>query len=103
MGICADCLFQGDRNADENGNTSIFCLVKGAWMSEKATCQRFREYAELSKDIRGRFAMEIRQEEAEDRRLNKIIRSNLKMVIVVFVISFLMFWVTVKFFDKYIF
>jgi len=103
MVICADCLFQGDRHADENGNTSIFCLVKGSWMSEKATCHRFREYAEVSKDTRSRFAMDVRQEESEDRRLNKIIRSNLKTVIFVFVISFLMFWVTVKFFDKYIF
>lgn len=103
MGTCADCLFQGDRNADDKGNTNIFCLVKGSWSSEKATCSKFREYADLSKDIRNRFAAELRQEEAEDRRLGKILKSNFRLVIAVLIVSFILFWVTVKFFDKYIF
>jgi hypothetical protein len=103
MGTCADCLFQGDRNADENGNASIFCLVKAGWLNEKAGCPRFRAYADLGKDIRYRYALDVRQEEAEDRRLSKIVRSNFRLVIAVLVVSFLLFWVTVKFFDKYIF
>jgi hypothetical protein len=103
MGTCADCLFQGDRNADEKGNTNVFCLVKGNWSSEKVTCSKFRDYADLSKDIRNRFAVELRQEESEDRRLSKILKSNFHLVIAVLVVSFILFWVTVKFFDKYIF
>lgn len=103
MGTCADCLFQGDRNADEKGNTHIFCFVKGNWSSEKATCSKFRDYADLSKDIRSRYAMDLRQEDSEDRRLNRILKSNFRLVIAVLVVSFVLFWVTVKFFDKYIF
>jgi len=50
-----------------------------------------------------KLASDVRQEDAEDRRLKKIIKMNLRMMIVTFIVSFAFFWLTVKLFDKYIF
>jgi hypothetical protein len=103
MGNCVHCFFQGDRNADDKGEAHVFCLVKGNWYPEKGSCAHYREYADLNKDVRVRFAAEIRQEEAESRRLTKISRSNWRMVVFTLIASFLLFLVAVKFFDKFIF
>ncbi len=103
MGNCVNCFYQGDMNSDENGNCHVFCMVKGTWMGDTATCARFRELADLSREIRAEFASEMRQEEAEDRRLKAIVRSNWRVVIGTFIISFILFIAAVKFFDKFIF
>jgi hypothetical protein len=103
MKNCTTCLFQGDKSADEKNGGKVFCMVKVGWLKEDSFCSCFKEYAELSEGIRLHFASEIRQEEAENRRLKKISRSNLFLVIVTFAVSFLFFVLTVKFFDKYIF
>jgi hypothetical protein len=100
---CGSCLFQFDRNTDDKGDSNVFCLVKGLWLNENKTCPHFAEYAEIEQDVRSRIALEIRQEEAENRRLKKIVRSNLKFAIAIFVVSFFLFWATVKLFDKYLF
>jgi hypothetical protein len=103
MKNCGDCLYQGDKISDEHGNCNVFCLVKGNWFKDDTTCGFFREYADLGKEIRTRLASEIRQEEAEDRRLKKIVKANMYLIGVTMVVSFALFILTVKFFDKYIF
>lgn len=103
MANCGNCLYQGDRNADQKGETHVFCLVRANWYPEEKKCDHFREYADLNKDVRIRLAAEIRQEASEDRRIRKILRSNARFAIVTMVISFVLFWATVKLFDKYIF
>jgi len=103
MANCGNCLFQGDRNTDQKGNNIVFCLVKCFWFSENSTCGHSRDYADLEKETRIKLASDVRQEDAEDRRLKKITRMNLRMMIVTFIVSFAFFWLTVKLFDKYIF
>lgn len=103
MGNCVNCFYQGDRNANEKGECHVFCLIKGDWLSETATCKQYREYADLGKDIRNRFAAEIRQEEFENRRLKKILRSSWRQMLLTLLISFGLFIAAVKFFDKFIF
>ncbi|MBN1823357.1 MAG: hypothetical protein JW803_03455 [Endomicrobiales bacterium] len=103
MSNCGNCLFQGDRNTDQKGNSVIFCLVRCYWYPETSTCGQFREYADLNKEVRIKYASDIRQEEAEDKRLKSIMKSNLKLVLIVLGVSFALFWLTVKLFDKYIF
>ena len=103
MKICTDCLYQGDINADPKGKIRVFCLLKGDWKGEKDTCGRFRENADIGKEIRNRLAFDIRQEDLENKRINKIVQSNMKFVVFIMIVSFALFWCTVKFFDKYIF
>ena len=103
MANCGNCLFQGDRNTDQKGNTNVFCLVRCLWLSENSTCRQYRDYADIEKDTRVKLASDIRQEESEDKRLSKITRTNLRIMIITFVLSFAFFWLTVKLFDKYIF
>ncbi|MHB9155005.1 MAG: hypothetical protein ACYC5N_04840, partial [Endomicrobiales bacterium] len=69
MSNCGSCLYQGDRNADDKGIAHVFCLIKANWIPEEKKCDRFREHADLPKDVRIRLAAEMRQEAAEDRRL----------------------------------
>ena len=103
MANCGNCLFQGDRNTDQKGNTNVFCLVRCSWFSENSTCGHYKDYADLEKDTRIKIASEIRQEDSEDRRLGKITRANIKIMAITFIISFAFFCLTVKLFDKYIF
>ncbi|MGA2090991.1 MAG: hypothetical protein ABSH12_05985 [Endomicrobiales bacterium] len=90
-------------STDENGENHLFCLVKGNWFRETASCENYREHAQVSNETRGMFALEIRREMEEDVRLKKVVRSMWKMVIFTFIISFASFVSIVKFFDKYIF
>lgn len=103
MKNCSDCLYQGDMNADQKGNIRVFCLVNANWIAEKTSCGRFKENADISKEVKNRLAMEIRQEDAEDRRLKKVAGINFRFIMITLIISFFLFWLTVKFFDKYIF
>ncbi|MCX5777837.1 MAG: hypothetical protein NTU66_01240 [Elusimicrobia bacterium] len=103
MGNCVNCFFQGDTNTDENGENHLFCLVKGNWFRETASCENYREHAQVSNEIRSMFAVEIRREIDEDARLKKVVRSMWKMVIFTFIVSFASFFCIVKFLDKYIF
>lgn len=103
MGNCVNCFYQGDQNTDEHGENHLFCLVKGNWFRETASCENYRLHADVSKEIKGMFAAELRHQMDEDVRTSKIVRSMWKMVIFTFIVSFLSFIVIVKFFDKYIF
>ena len=103
MAKCAECLYQGDKNKDKEGNSKVFCLVRGQWTKIDGTCDAYRDDANLTPEIRNQFASEIRQERSENRRLTKIFQKNLKAVIVVLVLSFVLFIAAVKFFEKYIF
>lgn len=90
-------------NADQKGAIRVFCLIKADWTAEKNSCGRFKENADINKEVKNRLAMEIRQEEAEDRRLKKVAGINFRFIMLTLVVSFFLFWLTVKFFDKYIF
>lgn len=103
MGNCANCFFQGDMNTDENGENHLFCLVKGNWFRETASCENYRAHAQVSPETRSMFAVEMRREIDEDVRLKKVVRSMWKMVIFTFVLAFVAFVGIVKYFDKYIF
>lgn len=103
MGHCVNCFFQGDMNTDENGENRLFCLVKGNWFRETASCEHFREHAQVSPETRTMFAVELRKEIDEDRRMKKVLRSAWRMVIFTFVLAFVAFVLIVKYFDKYIF
>jgi uncharacterized membrane protein len=104
---CGNCLFQFDRNSDEKGDSIVFCLVKGIWIHEDRSCNRFTEYADVSKEVRTQLALGVRQEEAESDRVSKLVRTNTRQitwaVIITMFVSFLLFWLTVKLFDKYLF
>jgi hypothetical protein len=59
MGYCVNCFYQGDNSIDEQGNGRIFCMVKRKWVTENYSCGYFTEYADLSKEIRSQFALEV--------------------------------------------
>ena len=103
MNICENCLFQGDKAVDDKGASSSFCLIKADWLVKLDSCGLFKKNADIGKETKTAIAAQLRQEEAENRRLKKINRSNIKFVIVALIISFVLFLLTVKFFDKYIF
>ncbi len=103
MAKCADCLYQGDQSKDKEGTQKVFCLVRGQWVKAEGKCEQHRENANINLEMKNKFATEIRQERAETRRLSKIIQKNLKMVIIVLILSFILFIAAVKFFEKYIF
>jgi hypothetical protein len=102
MGYCINCLFQGDNSLDENGNGRVFCMVKRKWMDENNSCEHFTEYADLDKDIRSKYAFEIR-EQRSGNRTSDIIKQNWKAMAMTLILAFIMFIIVVKFFDKYIF
>lgn len=103
MANCGNCLYQGDRSADQQGNTTVFCLVKAIWLGEEKRCDHFRDYADIGKEVRSSMAADLRMQDSEDRRLKKIASFQLRTVIITMVTSFVLFWATVKLFDKYIF
>jgi len=103
MARCAECLYLGDKGKNKEGNSVVFCLIRGAWTKEDAKCDSYRDSANLTLEIRNQLASEIRQERAENRRLTKIFQKNLKTVIVVLILSFGLFIAAVKFFEKFIF
>ena len=100
MKNCISCLFQGDNNVDMNGDGKVFCMVDCKWKKEQDCCSNFTEYADLSKEIRCKYAM---QKKGKDSNMSSIIKSNWYIMIATFIIAFLTFLVVVKFFDKYIF
>jgi hypothetical protein len=103
MNNCENCLSQGDKAVDAKGAANIFCLVKTDWMGAAATCELFRKNADIDKETKLSIASELRQERAENRRLKKVNRATMKFVILAMIISFALFLLTAKFFDKFIF
>ena len=104
MAKCGECLYVGDKGKNkESGNAVVFCLLRGTWTKEDGKCEAYRDNANLSIEIRNQLASEIRQERGENRRLTKIFQKNLKIVIVVLILSFGLFIAAVKFFEKFIF
>ena len=103
MAKCGECLYLGDKSKDKEGNQRVFCLVRGQWTKFDGKCESYRDDANLSVEIRNQLASEIRQERSENRRLTKIFQKNLKTVIIVLILSFVLFIAAVKFFEKYIF
>ncbi|MBQ4179071.1 MAG: hypothetical protein II598_04960 [Elusimicrobia bacterium] len=100
MKSCITCLFQGDNNVDVEGNGKVFCMVDCKWKKEQDSCSNFTEYADLSKEMRCRYAM---KKSGKDNSISTLIKSNWYIMIATFIIAFLTFLVVVKFFDKYIF
>ena len=103
MGYCINCLFQGDNSLDANGNGRIFCMVKKKWMMENDSCEEFTEYADLNKEIRNKYAFEIREKKSGNNKISTVINQSFKVMVLVMLITFIMFVLIVKFFDKYIF
>ncbi|MDR3112140.1 MAG: hypothetical protein LBU55_03090 [Elusimicrobiota bacterium] len=97
MNSCINCLFKADDKVDNIGNAKIFCLVNKTWKIENAICKHFTEYADLSKEIRSKYAFEIRMSK------KSAVSQSWKAMIVTLIVSFIMFVLSVKFFDKYIF
>jgi hypothetical protein len=102
MESCIKCLFQCDNNIDDKGNGRVFCMVRKSWKLENDKCKHFTEHADLSKEIRSKYAFEIRSLENKSG-LNSIINQNWKAMIITLIAAFIMFVFVVKFFDKYIF
>ncbi|MBQ3943703.1 MAG: hypothetical protein II669_05230 [Elusimicrobia bacterium] len=100
MKSCITCLFQGDNNVDVEGNGKVFCMVDCKWKKEQDSCPKFTEYADLSKELRCKYAM---QKSGKNNSISTLIKSNWYIMIATFIIAFLTFLVVVKFFDKYIF
>lgn len=103
MGYCINCLFQGDNSLDENGNGRIFCMAKRKWMEENDSCEEFTEYADLSKEIRSKYAFEIREKKSGASKNVRLISQNWKAMVITMIAAFIMFMIIVKFFDRYIF
>ncbi len=103
MGYCVNCFFQGDNSLDENGNGRVFCMVKRKWMAESDSCGHFTEYADLSKEIRAEYALEIREGKEGKSKASEMMKQNWKAMIITLIAAFIMFIFVVKFFDKYIF
>ena len=105
MGHCINCLFQGDNGLDEKGRGTVFCMVKRRWMAENDSCPDFTEYADLSKEIRSHYAFDLRTNKlgSSNNKMADVIKQSWKAMIVTLIISFIMFILAVKIFDKYIF
>lgn len=104
MGYCVNCLFQGDNSLDEHGNGRVFCLVKKKWMAEGDSCEHFTDYADLSVEIRSKYAFEIRDKASTGGgKMSDLIKHNWKGMALTLIMAFIMFIATVKFFDKFIF
>jgi hypothetical protein len=103
MGFCINCLFQGDNIVDEQGNGKVFCMVKRKWLPENESCENFTDYADLSKEIRSQYAFEIRDIKNAHGKMGWAIKQNWKAMIIAFIIAFVTFMATIKFFDRYIF
>ena len=103
MGHCVNCLFQGDNSFDEKGDGRIFCLVKRKWLSENDSCLDFTEYADLSKEIRCKYALEVRDKKGGSNKFSEIVKQIWKAMLITMIIAFVLFIASAKFFDKYIF
>ena len=103
MGYCVNCFYQGDNGIDENGNGRVFCMVKKKWLAEGDTCENYTEYADLDKNVRAEYAMEIRRANVEKEKLISVINYSWIAMAITMFIAFCMFLFVVKFFDKYIF
>jgi len=103
MGYCINCLFQGDNTLDEKGDGKIFCMVKRKWVSENDSCIDFTDYADLSKEIRCKYAFEVRDKKAGSSKFSDVIGQVWKVMLITLIIAFVLFIAAAKFFDKYIF
>jgi hypothetical protein len=104
MGYCINCLFQGDNSLDENGEGRVFCMVKRKWLAEGDSCIDFTEYADLSKEIRCKYALEVREKkESAGSKFSDVIKQTWKFMMLTLVVSFILFIFVAKYFDKYIF
>ena len=102
MKNCITCLFQGDNNVDQNGEGKVFCMVDCKWRREQDSCSNFVEYADLSKELRYKYAMQ-KNPKNNNMGIKSLIKTNWITMLATFVISFITFLLAVKFFDKYIF
>ena len=98
-GNCITCLYQGDNNVDVEGNGKVFCMVECKWKKEQDSCGKFVEYADLSKEIRAQYALA----KSGNNSFSNIIKKNWYTMLATLIISFALFLIAVKFFDKYIF
>ena len=98
-GNCITCLYQGDNNVDVDGNGKVFCMVECKWKKEQDSCKKFVEYADLSKEIRAQYALA----KGGNNSFSSVIRKNWYTMLATLIISFILFLLAVKFFDKYIF
>jgi hypothetical protein len=104
MGYCVNCLFQGDNSFDENGSGRIFCMVKRKWLSENDSCLDFTEYADLSKEMRCKYAFELRDKKGgAANKFADLIKHLWKAMLITMIIAFILFIASAKYFDKYIF
>jgi len=78
-------------------------MVRRRWMLETDSCKYFSDYADLSKEVRSKYAFEIREEVNKSTHLSSIIKLNWGVMLATIIISFALFIITVKFFDRYIF
>ncbi len=102
MKNCTTCLFQGDNNVDQNGEGKVFCMVDCKWRREQDSCSNFVEYADLSKELRYKYAMQKNGKNG-NAGIKALIKTNWITMIATFIVSFISFLILVKFFDKYIF
>ncbi len=100
MKSCITCFYQGDNSVNADGEGKVFCMINCKWKKEQDSCSKFVEYADLSKEIRSRYAMAQKDGNAG---MSSIIKSNWYVMIATFVIAFFAFLIVVKFFDRYIF
>jgi hypothetical protein len=103
MGYCVNCLYQGDNSLDEQGNGKVFCMVKRKWVTENYSCVYFTEYADLSKEIRSQFALEVIENSLAISKTSRIIKQYWKSILITFILALASFVLVVKFFEKYIF
>jgi hypothetical protein len=103
MGYCVNCLYQGDNSLDEQGNGRIFCMVKRKWVTENYSCGYFTEYADLSKEIRSQFALEVIENSLSSNKTSKVVNQYWKSILVTFIFALASFILIVKFFEKYVF
>ena len=99
-GNCITCLYQGDNNVDVEGNGKVFCMVECKWKKEQDSCNNFVEYADLSKEIRAQYAL---AKNSGNNSISIIIKKNWYTMLATLIVSFILFLIVVKFFDKYIF
>ena len=99
-GNCITCLYQGDNNVDVEGNGKVFCMVECKWKKEQDSCNNFVEYADLSKEIRAQYAL---AKNNGNNSISTIIKKSWYTMLATLIVSFVLFLIVVKFFDKYIF
>lgn len=99
-GNCITCLYQGDNNVDVEGNGKVFCMVECKWKKEQDSCNNFVEYADLSKEIRAQYAL---AKSGGNNSISTILKKNWYTMLATLIVSFVLFLIVVKFFDKYIF